>query len=321
MKSGTRFFSRKSFAVAFAAFTAVFLGVQFIRPPLPNPPVTADFDAPAHIKQIFRTACYNCHSNETRLSWFDRIVPAYWLVTSDVKEARAHLNFSEMGGQPARQQQETLSEVFNQMQSGDMPPRSYRLLHSESKITPEELATLKSYLDPYRQRPAADAAQFASADVEYEEWVRSGNATASVRPAPNGIGFIPEYKDWKMVSATERFDSQNIRLVLGNDVAIRAVESDRINPWPDGTIFAKVAWERLTGEDGAVRTGKFWQVEFMIKDSRKYASSLGWGFARWRGADLEPFGKDADFVQACVGCHMPMRANDFVFTMPVKAGK
>jgi hypothetical protein len=168
---------------------------------------------------------------------------------------------------------------------------------------------------------SALAAQFAAADAEYEEWVRSGNAPAGVRPAPNGIGFIPEYKDWKMVSATERLDSQNIRLVLGNEVAIRAVEANRINPWPDGTIFAKVAWERLTGEDGAVRAGKFRQVEFMIKDSRKYASSLGWGFARWRDADLQPFGKDADFVQGCVGCHMPMRDNDFVFTMPVKSGK
>jgi mono/diheme cytochrome c family protein len=320
MYSALRFRS-KSFATAVATLAAVFLGLQSIRPPLTNPPVTAELDAPAHVKQIFRAACYNCHSNETRLSWFDRIAPAYWLVASDVKEARAHLNFSEMGGLPARQQQETLSEVFNQIQSGDMPPKSYRLLHGESKITPQELATLKSYLDPYRQRPAADAAQVAAADAEYEEWVQSGHAPAEVRPAPNGIGFIPEYKDWKMVSATERFDSRNIRLVLGNEVAIRAVEANRINPWPDGAIFAKVAWERLTGEDGAVRTGKFWQVEFMIKDSRKYASSLGWGFARWRGADLQPFGKDADFVQACVGCHTPMRDNDFVFTMPVKSGK
>jgi mono/diheme cytochrome c family protein len=321
MDGTSRFFSRKSFAVTIAALTVVFLGLQLIRPPLTNPPVTAELDAPAHVKQIFRAACYNCHSNETRLSWFDRIVPAYWLVVSDVKEGRARLNFSELGGLPAGPQQEALSEVFNQMQSGEMPPESYQLLHGESKITPEELATLKDYLDPYRQRAAADASQFAAADAEYEKWTQSGGATAGVRPAPNGIGFIPEYKDWKTISATERFDSQNIRLVLGNDIAVRAVEAGQINPWPDGAIFAKVAWERLTGEDGAVRTGKFWQVELMIKDRRKYASSLGWGFARWRGADLQPFGKDADFVQACVGCHTPMRDNDFVFTMPVKAGK
>jgi hypothetical protein len=72
---------------------------------------------------------------------------------------------------------------------------------------------------------------------------------------------------------------------------------------------------------GATRTGPFKQVEFMIKDSKKYASTIGWGFARWRGADLQPFGADANFANGCVGCHNPMRNNDFVFTMPIKGGK
>ena len=215
-------------------------------------------------------------------------------------------------------QQDLLFEIANQMQSGAMPPRSYSLLHPESKVTPEKLKILKDYLDPYRTRPASSSAQFSAATEEYEKWIGARPAH-DVRPAPNGITFIPEYRDWKVLSSSERFDNQTLRLILGNAVAISAIEKNTINPWPDGAILAKVAWDRLTDESGSAQPGPFKQVEFMIKDSRRFASSLGWGFARWRGADLQPFGNDANFVQGCVGCHSPMSDRDFVFTNPIRS--
>ncbi|HWY56865.1 MAG TPA: heme-binding domain-containing protein, partial [Terriglobales bacterium] len=55
----------------------LFAGLQFARPELRNPPVAAEIQAPAEVKAIFKHSCYNCHSNETELAWFDRIVPAY----------------------------------------------------------------------------------------------------------------------------------------------------------------------------------------------------------------------------------------------------
>ena len=78
-----------------------FAGIQFIRPKLDDPPVTAELQAPAEIKQILRVSCYNCHSNETELSWFDEPAPAYWIVARDVREGRKHLNFSEIAKLPA----------------------------------------------------------------------------------------------------------------------------------------------------------------------------------------------------------------------------
>jgi hypothetical protein len=89
--------------------------------------VIAELNVPPEIKQIFSTSCYNCHSNETRLSWYDKVVPAYWLVAKDVKTARRHLNFSEMQGVQGSPQQDLLFQIANQMQSGAMPPRSYTL--------------------------------------------------------------------------------------------------------------------------------------------------------------------------------------------------
>jgi hypothetical protein len=55
----------------------------------------------------------------------------------------------------------------------------------------------------------------------------------------------------------------------------------------------------------------------MIRDSDKYASTKGWGWARWRGADLVPYGKDAAFTSECVNCHNPVRNSDYVYTLPI----
>lgn len=306
--------------IVLAVIVGVAVATQFIRPKLVNPPVIAELNVPPDIKQIFSTSCYNCHSNETRLSWFDRIVPAYWLVANDVKTARRHLNLSEMQGVQGSAQQDLLFQIANQIQAGTMPPRSYTLLHPESKVTPEKLQILKAYLDPYRTRPASSPAQFAAATQEYDQWIGIRSAH-DAQPAPNGISFIPDYKDWKVISTSERLDNDTVRLILGNELAISAIENNTINPWPDGAILAKVAWNRLTDESGSGQTGQFRQVEFMIKDSRKFASTLGWGFARWRGANLQPFGSDANFVQGCIGCHYPLSDRDYVFTSPIKSGR
>jgi hypothetical protein len=104
-------------------------------------------------------------------------------------------------------------------------------------------------------------------------------------------------------------------------VAVKAALSGKISPWPDGTRFAKVAWLQEPGPDGLLHPGKFWQVEFMEKDSKRYNDTEGWGWGRWRGMDLKPYGKDAHFVKECTGCHQPVRGNDYVYTLPVTAAR
>jgi hypothetical protein len=66
--------------------------------------------------------------------------------------------------------------------------------------------------------------------------------------------------------------------------------------------------------------GSFYQVEFMIKESSRYSSTLGWGFGRWRGEELTPYGKDAGFVSECVHCHRPLKNSDYTFTIPLNEG-
>jgi len=291
-----------------------FLAIQFIRPQLTNPPVTAELQTSPEVKEILKTSCYSCHSNETKLPWFDQIAPAYWIVVKDVNDGRKQLNFSEIGRLPAAQQRGILFEAVSNIQIGVMPLPSYLRVHPHAAVTAEQLAILKAYLSP----PAmATAAATDTADADYSNWIHAGDVSAHVHPAPNGIAFLRDYKNWKTISSTERFDNNSMREILGNDVAVKAVAEDHIHPWPDGTVFAKVAWLDQPDGKGLVRTGAFYQVEFMIRDSKKYASTLGWGWARWRGADLKPYGKDASFTGECVNCHRPLRSTNYVFTSPI----
>jgi hypothetical protein len=78
-----------------------------------------------------------------------------------------------------------------------------------------------------------------------------------------------------------------------------------------------VAWHQLPDGNGLVRTGAFQKVEFMIKDSKKYAATEGWRWGRWLGTDLKPYGTTSAFANECIVCHTPVRKNDYVFTMPI----
>ena len=296
----------------------VFIALQLVNPRLSNPPVTAELVAPPEVKRIFKTSCYNCHSNETQLLWFDRVAPASWLVSSDVYEARKHLNFSEIGKLPPAQQKAALYEAVNMIQLGAMPLKSYTLMHPQARVAPEDLEVLKNYLNPPAPAAVPDEAPKTVADTQYNQWIHAGAAPLNVQAAPNGIAYIPGYKDWKVVSTTNRFDNKTLRVIFGNDVAMKAIAEHRTNPWPDGTTFAKAVWFQQPDESGEMKTGAFFQVELMIKDAHKYSSTEGWGFARWRGTELKPYGKDAAFTNECTGCHAPVRHNDYVYSFPLE---
>jgi hypothetical protein len=128
----------------------------------------------------------------------------------------------------------------------------------------------------------------------------------------------PGYRDWRLISvAHEEGDLNDLRAILGNDVAIKASREKRL-PYPDGTIIARLAWSYVPSEEGNKAFGRLQSfvagppkngVQFMVKDSRKYASTGGWGFAQFND------GKPADEAapNTCFPCHEAVRARDFVF--------
>lgn len=143
-------------------------------------------------------------------------------------------------------------------------------------------------------------------------------AASKTAPAPNGIELPADYKHWQVVSTSHRTDKHSLRVILGNSIAIHAIQSKQTQPWPDGAILAKLVWQEKQHPNWAeaVVAGDLQHVEFMLKDSKKYATTAGWGFARWLGMAQKPFGTDAGFAQECLACHTAVQANDFVFTLP-----
>jgi len=297
------------------AGVVIFALLQLVRPSIPAKPATAELEAPPEVKQVLEKSCYSCHSDQRRLSWFDEIVPGYWLVRHDILTAREHLNFSTLGAKPAAAQKATLYEAVNMVQLGAMPLPQFLKLHPEARLAPAELATLKAYLAPWTATLPMEVAQAGAAPTA------APVDLASVQPELNGLAFDGSFESWKPLSTTDRGDNNTLRFILGNEVAVKAAQAGNVSPWPDGARFAKIAWQKELGADGLVHPGKFIQVELMVKNAGDFKATEGWGWGRWRGLDLKPYGTDARFVNECTGCHRPLRGNDYVYTVPISAAK
>ncbi len=146
----------------------------------------------------------------------------------------------------------------------------------------------------------------------------SGQADDEAAPL-FGIKIPPGYRDWKLISvAHEEGTLNDLRAVLGNDVAIKAYREGRL-PFPDGTIIARLAWsyvpseenDKVFGRTQSFVAGSATNVQFMVKDSNKYAATGGWGFAQFKNGKPDA---DAALLKTCFPCHEPIKARDYVFT-------
>ena len=129
----------------------------------------------------------------------------------------------------------------------------------------------------------------------------------------------PGYRDWTLISvAHEEGNIHSLGAVLGNDVAIKAYRGKTI-PFPDGSIIAALHYrhaaseenDKIFGQAQSFVAGAPTNVQFMVKDSKKYAATGGWGFGHFN-ADGKPV--DAAFMKPCFPCHAQDQTHDLVFT-------
>ena len=128
-----------------------------------------------------------------------------------------------------------------------------------------------------------------------------------------GVTIPPGHKQWELIApAEEAAPLDELRAVVGNQTAIDAYQAGKL-PFPDGTILVKRAWKRKQSPEFASATipGAATTVQVMVKDSKKYAATGGWGFGRFIN------GKPVDEAQhrTCWGCHEARaKSRDYVFT-------
>ena len=142
-----------------------------------------------------------------------------------------------------------------------------------------------------------------------------------------GITIPAGYRDWRLISVKQLTGAdgklKQLRAQLGNDIAIEAFRAGKL-PFPDGAIIAALHWNEASsdadnqvlasGFPGAglksVFAGSAVNVQFMVKDSKKYAASGGWGYADFTN------GRPGDQAlhEKCFPCHVPAIDHDYVFT-------
>ncbi|MDH1011083.1 cytochrome P460 family protein [Pseudomonas nicosulfuronedens] len=128
-----------------------------------------------------------------------------------------------------------------------------------------------------------------------------------------GVRMPEGYRNWQLIApAQEAAPLNELRAVLGNDIAMKAYRAGTL-PFPDGSVLAKLAWKHVQSPEfePASIPGAATTVQFMVKDSKKYAATGGWGFARFID------GKPADEAQhqTCLACHQArVKDHDLVFT-------
>jgi Cytochrome P460 len=147
---------------------------------------------------------------------------------------------------------------------------------------------------------------------------RPGAADANASPI-YGVTIPVRFRQWELIAPSQEAGSLNeLRAKLGNDVAMNAYRKGSL-PFPDGTILAKVAWKcvpsaeydaALGAQQGFV-PGAATTLQFMVKDSKRYASTGGWGFGRF--INNKPVNQAQH--ETCFACHAAhAKEHDFVFT-------
>jgi hypothetical protein len=146
-----------------------------------------------------------------------------------------------------------------------------------------------------------------------------------------GVTIPAGYRDWHLISVGHLAGGslnpaggnlKQLRAQLGNDIAIKAFREGK-RPFPDGAIIAALHWNEVSSDDNnkvlasgfpgaglqSSFAGSAENVQFMVKDSKKYAATGGWGFADFKN------GKPGDEAlhKTCFPCHAPVQDRDFVF--------
>jgi len=151
----------------------------------------------------------------------------------------------------------------------------------------------------------------------------SGDTDGEAAPI-YGVKIPAGYRDWKMIAVKQLHipgKGDQLRAQLGNDIAVKAIKEGTL-PYPDGSIIVALHWTRVVSKadtqviDGAFPgdesfvVGSRANMQIMVKDSKKYAATGGWGFADFK--DGKP--GDKALHETCFPCHLPAKDRDYVFT-------
>jgi hypothetical protein len=97
---------------------------------------------PDTLAVVFLNSCYDCHSDYTRYPWYSQLAPVSWFMKNHIEQGRTHLNFSSWGLFDRAQKVGLLDQICEECKAGTMPLKSYRLLHEQARLGPDEIEAI-----------------------------------------------------------------------------------------------------------------------------------------------------------------------------------
>lgn len=126
---------------------ALIVIIQFIRPAKNqsndvSKDITTVYAMPDDVRQILKSACYDCHSNYTAYPWYTNIQPVGWWMQRHVDGGKRHLNFSEFAGYTPKKQKHKMEEFAELVEKKEMPLNSYTWMHKDARLTDAQRTAL-----------------------------------------------------------------------------------------------------------------------------------------------------------------------------------
>ncbi len=139
----------------FASAGMLFLGMQFDRPVRNNSDfqmnhISTFYGVPPDVNTILVTACYDCHSNNTRYPWYSEIQPIARMLEEHIVDGKKHLNFSEFMMYHPRRQFRKLEEIEGMVKADEMPLPSYTILHRDAVLSQKQKEMLYTWVRSVR---------------------------------------------------------------------------------------------------------------------------------------------------------------------------
>ena len=135
------------------AFAMVFIAIQFIPTGIPeNKPDDKKSIGNSNlvtgpVMDLLRKSCFDCHSNQVQFPWYSMLAPSSWLLAGHINDGKSQLNFSEWEDYSNRKKIGLLQGIKDEVGSGNMPLKSYLLIHRDAKLNSEEISVLLTWAD------------------------------------------------------------------------------------------------------------------------------------------------------------------------------
>ena len=135
-----------------------FVGIQFVPTDLNQSDTVPETDfllvnnTQENISALLQESCYDCHSNNTRYPWYNKVQPVAWFLENHIKDGKEELNFNDWDTYSNRRKNSKLKSIISQIKDDEMPLASYTLIHKDANLSNSEKTLIIDYMKNLKEK-------------------------------------------------------------------------------------------------------------------------------------------------------------------------